>query len=71
MHIYIYIYIYIYQASPIIDLLCVHFYASFCENYAKHYFDANHLRGLIEYGVVKWSPFFIGSALFGQYWTMP
>ena len=52
-------YIYIYQAKPIIDLLCVHFYASFCEN------NANHLRGLIEYGVVKWSPFFIGSALFG------
>ena len=47
--IYIYIYIYIYQASPNIDFLCVPIYASFCENYAKHYFDATkQLTGLIE-----------------------
>ena len=49
VYMYIHIYIYIYQASPNIDFLCVPFYASFCENYAKHYFDATkHLTGLIE-----------------------
>ena len=64
VYIYIYIYIcvciYIYQASPNLHLLCIPFYASFCENYAKHYFDAYHLKGLIDYEVVKlkWSPFF-------------
>ena len=42
-----YLYIHTYQASPNIDLLCISFYASFCENYAKHYFGAKHLRGLI------------------------
>ena len=58
----------------ILDLYCVQLSnaASFCENYTKLYFDAKHLEKGLKSGLFfKKVPFFIKSALSGQYRKLP
>ena len=62
------------QSGDILDLYCIRLLsaAPFCQNYAKLYYDAKHLeKGLNREEWNFYGPFFIKSALSGQYRMLP